>query len=80
MAYSSTPSKLEVDYFYKLLATKGIDFFCGVPDSLLKSFCAYVTDNSPVEKHIITANEGTAVAMSAGYHMATGRVASNLKK
>lgn len=37
---------------------QGIDFFCGVPDSLLKSFCAYVTDHTPASNAIITANEG----------------------
>ena len=28
----------------------GVDFFTGVPDSLLKSFCAYVTDTCVVKK------------------------------
>jgi len=72
---ASSSSKLDVDVLYRMLADKGIDFYCGVPDSLLKSYCAYVTDNNPVENHIITANEGTAVAMAAGYHMATKRIA-----
>ena len=43
-------------YFYDLLIKNGTDFFAGVPDSLLKNFCAYVTDNAPSEKHIIYAN------------------------
>jgi phosphonopyruvate decarboxylase len=53
----------------------GIDFFCGVPDSLLKNFCAYVTAHTDRRKHVITANEGNAVALAAGYHMATKKVA-----
>ena len=28
----------------------GVEFFAGVPDSLLKSFCAYVTDTFVVKK------------------------------
>jgi phosphonopyruvate decarboxylase len=32
-----------------------------------------VTQNVSKEKHVITANEGNAIAMAAGYHMATGR-------
>lgn len=52
-----------------------MDFFCGVPDSLLKDFCAYVTDNTPKSNHTITANEGQSIALAAGYHMATGKAA-----
>lgn len=61
-------------FFYDLLAKNGTDFFTGVPDSLLKSFCAYITYNVPAEKHIIAANEGAAVALASGFHFATGRV------
>ena len=51
----------------------GMDYFCGVPDSLLKDFCAYVTAVTPKSRHVITSNEGQAIALAAGYHMATGR-------
>ena len=51
----------------------GMDYFCGVPDSLLKDFCAYVTAVTPKSRHVITSNEGQAVALAAGYHMATGK-------
>ena len=61
-------------YFYDLLIKNGTDFFAGVPDSLLKNFCEYVTDNAPSEKHIISANEGSATALACGYHMATGKI------
>ena len=61
-------------YFYDLLIKNGTNFFAGVPDSLLKNFCAYVTDNAPSEKHIISANEGSATALACGYHMATGKI------
>jgi phosphonopyruvate decarboxylase len=57
--------------FYNQLGERGFDFFTGVPDSLLKDFCGYVSDNAPPSKHIISANEGTAVAIASGYHMAT---------
>ena len=62
--------------FIKALQSRYIDFFVGVPDSLLKDFCAYVDDNLPKEKNIIAANEGGAIAMASGYHMATGKVAA----
>ena len=59
--------------FYKTLASSKIDFFTGVPDSLLKDFCAYVTDNTSQERNIIAANEGNAIALASGYHLATGK-------
>lgn len=61
--------------FYEILIQNGIDFFTGVPDSLLKDFCAYVTDNIPEEKNIIAANEGNAIALASGYHLATKKFA-----
>ena len=60
--------------FIDALAQGGIDFFAGVPDSLLKNLCAYITDSAPREKNIIAANEGNAVGLAAGYHLATGKV------
>jgi len=53
------------------LENKGLNFFTGVPDSLLKDICAYITDNASKKNHIIAANEGNAIALAAGYHMAT---------
>jgi len=59
--------------FVDSLAKQGIDYYVGVPDSLLKDFCAYVDDHGAIGKHTITANEGNAVGMATGYHMATGQ-------
>lgn len=59
--------------FYGLLENSGIGFFTGVPDSLLKSFCAFVTESVSSDKHIIAANEGGAVGIALGYHMATNK-------
>ncbi len=61
-------------FFYDVLVAGGIDFFTGVPDSLLKSFCAYVTDHADERHHIIAANEGNAIGLAAGYHFATGKI------
>lgn len=60
--------------FIETLRAGGIEFFAGVPDSLLKNICAYITDNIPRENNIIAANEGNAVGLAAGYHLATGKV------
>jgi len=62
------------EQFYNLLKENSIDFFTGVPDSLLKNICAYISDIVSKENHIIAANEGGAVALGAGYHLATGKI------
>ena len=61
-------------YFIDTLAAHGIDFFAGVPDSLLKNVCAYISDHLDAGHNIITANEGGAVGLAAGYHLATGKI------
>jgi len=60
--------------FYILLKNHNIDFFSGVPDSLLKDICAYITDNTIPKRNIITANEGGAIALACGYHLATNNI------
>ena len=62
---------IDVSNFVQCLHEKAIDFFVGVPDSLLKSFCAYVADTCG-DKHVIAANEGGAVGLAAGHYLATG--------
>lgn len=57
------------------LIERGLDLFTGVPDSLLKDFCACVSDVAPQGTNIITANEGNAVGIACGYHLATGKAA-----
>lgn len=59
--------------FFNLLK-KDINFFTGVPDSTLKEICAYITQNTNKEEHIITANEGNAIALASGYHLATNKI------
>jgi phosphonopyruvate decarboxylase len=61
-------------FFFELLRKNQINFFCGVPDSLLKDFCSYVSDGTTSEEHIIAANEGGALALVAGHYLATGRI------
>ena len=63
---------IEPAAFHAALQRNGFSFFTGVPDSLLKDLCAYITDHVPPADHVINANEGSAVALAAGYHLATG--------
>ncbi len=63
------------EFFIEALREKGINCFAGVPDSLLKNICAYITDNFDAEHSIIAANEGAAVGLAAGHYLATGQPA-----
>ena len=60
--------------FVECLQSNNIDFFTGVPDSLLKEFCACLEQVPQAGRHIISANEGGAVALALGYHLATGKI------
>ena len=62
------------DEFYSELKKYNIDFFTGVPDSLLKDICGYITDNTPRNRNIIAANEGNAIGIASGYHFATNKI------
>lgn len=59
---------------YRFLEKKGVSFFSGVPDSLLKYFLKYVADHSAAENHLITANEGLAIGLASGYYLRSGRL------
>ncbi len=65
---------ISVQSFFKNLIKNDIGFFSGVPDSLLKDICAYITDNVDTKSHIIAANEGNAIALGIGYHLATRKI------
>ena len=61
-------------FLFDTLASYGIDFYAGVPDSLLKNLCAYITDHADATHHIIAANEGGAMGLAAGHYLATGQI------
>lgn len=64
---------MKAEDFASLLGT---DFYTGVPDSQLKALCDYLMARHGIDPqhHIIAANEGNAVALAAGYHLATGKI------
>ena len=61
---------LDPSKFLSALRDLNVNFFCGVPDSLLKDFCACVTSTLSEDEHIIAANEGAAVGLAIGRHIA----------
>jgi phosphonopyruvate decarboxylase len=65
---------INTEYFFKKLIEFEISFFSGVPDSLLKNICGFISDNVDTKSHIIAANEGNALAIGIGYHLSTGKL------
>lgn len=65
---------IRTEQLYDHLGREGISFYTGVPDSLLKNFLQYVQDHTAGEQHIITANEGLALALASGYYLQSGKL------
>ena len=65
---------IDTKSFFECLIENNITFFSGVPDSLLKNICAYISDNVDCKNHIFAANEGNALALGIGYHLASGKL------
>lgn len=62
------------DDFLVFLHQKGIRFYSGVPDSLLKEFCLAIDGSKEDIRHQLACNEGAAAGMAIGYQLATGLV------
>ncbi len=63
---------IQAESFLDALLENDFAFFAGVPDSSLKSLIALL-DGKGV-KNYICANEGAAIALACGYHLATGMI------
>lgn len=64
---------IDPETFISVLREANVDFYAGVPDSLMSSFSAVLDEKKFPGKHIITACEGGAVSAAMGYHLATGK-------
>ena len=62
---------LKCDDFFDLCKKYDLTFFSGVPDSTFKSWMTFLEKNEKKLTNIITVNECEAVAICAGYHIAT---------
>lgn len=62
---------IKVDEFCNELSKYSMNFYTGVPDSLLKELNNYLSSKS---MNIIAANEGNAIALAAGDYLATGNI------
>jgi len=64
---------ININSFIKCLKKNGFNFVTGVPDSLLKNLC-FEFENQYKKKHVVAANEGSAVAIGIGYHLKSGEI------
>lgn len=65
---------IDLQNVYQNLRQNGVEFITGVPDTLLNDFCLGLDTHWNKSKHILAANEGNAIALAAGYHLATNTV------
>lgn len=66
---------IHAEDFLSVLQTEQVQFFAGVPDSLLKELCACFSDKLRPQQHMIAANEGGAIGLAIGHYLATQQVA-----
>jgi phosphonopyruvate decarboxylase len=64
-----------VENIFRFLKNKKIDFFTGVPDSILKFF-SLPLENCNKYNHIISTNEGSAVSTAIGYYLSRKKIAA----
>lgn len=62
---------IHAEDFLSALQTEQVQFFAGVPDSLLKELCACLSDKLANRQHVIAANEGGAIGLAIGHYLAT---------
>jgi phosphonopyruvate decarboxylase len=61
--------------FFDILNKYDLSFFTGIPDSTFKEWMKFIVDKDEnVLKNLIACNECEAVALAAGYHLATNKV------
>ena len=59
---------IEVKKFFDFFKKKKIDFFTGVPDSVLKE-TKHFFENKKTKNHLVVSNEGLGVATCIGYYL-----------
>ena len=64
---------IKINNLFKFLVKNKVNFFTGVPDSILKKTKGYL-ESKKKNIHISTSNEGSAVATAIGYHLSTKKI------
>ena len=63
--------RVDLQQVFKKLRDNKIEFFTGVPDSLLKELSSFIETNINTDNHIVAANEGNAIGIATGRYLAT---------
>ena len=66
---------IDANHLFLFLKKNKINFFTGVPDSVLKDFSYVLELHKKKITNIITANEGSAIALAAGNYLSTKKLA-----
>ena len=64
---------IDVKSLLNLFKKNKINFFSGVPDSILKELSSYL-ENKNKKDHVIAANEGAAVSIGVGNYLSTKKI------
>ena len=64
---------INVKSLFNLFKKNKIDFFSGVPDSILKEL-SFFLENKDKKNHMIAANEGAAVSIGVGNYLSTKKI------
>ena len=62
--------------FLDTLKANEVNYFVGVPDSLMKGLNYEISNSCSLDEHLITSNEGSAVAHAIGYFASTEKLAA----
>ncbi|MDB2683581.1 phosphonopyruvate decarboxylase [Alphaproteobacteria bacterium] len=65
---------IKCEDYLELLIKNNINFFTGVPDSLLKEFCSCLDKHLGPLNHVISSNEGAAVGLAIGNYIGTNEI------
>ena len=63
-------------HFLDELNENEVNYFVGVPDSLMKGLNYQIANSYSSDEHLITSNEGSAVAHAIGHYVATEKLAA----
>ena len=63
---------IKINSLINILNKNDINFFTGVPDSILKELSIYLQKKK--KNHIIAANEGSAVSIGIGHYLSTKKI------
>lgn len=64
---------IRVENLINTLKKNKIEFFVGVPDSILKNFSKHL-EKYPKKKHLIATNEGSATSIGIGHYLSTKKI------